>query len=254
MQRHIHNHKKPTYSNIEDVAKMGCCTMKQTLIQRQNTKQNAVPKQSCGSLEISTSRKEQNRVGIKENKLQPHSLHGTVMIEDFNLLATTARGNERAMCNELYFLLKDNLQDADAKTSKTKIRGLIVAKTALEPVGVMEKFRCILTEQPYAFRYALRIVPIERVVPTELEAIKKAAAELAAPKIGEGQSFRITVEKRYTEIHSKDIIEAAVGDIKAKVDLHNPDWIIQIEVLGGLTGVSLLRPTDVLAVVKEKML
>ena len=144
---------------------------------------------TCGSLKISTSRKEQSRVGIKENKLQPHSLHGTVMIDDFNLLATTARGNERAMCNELFFLLKDNLQDAEAKTSKTKIRGLIVAKTALEPVGVMEKFRCILTEQPYAFRYALRIVPIERVVPTELEAIKKAAAELAAPKIGEGQSF-----------------------------------------------------------------
>jgi hypothetical protein len=42
------------------------------------------------------------------------------MIEDFNLLATTARGNERAMCNELYFLLKDNLQDTEAKTSKTK--------------------------------------------------------------------------------------------------------------------------------------
>jgi tRNA acetyltransferase TAN1 len=176
------------------------------------------------------------------------------MIEEFNLLATTARGNERAMCNELYFLLKDNLQDTDAKTSKTKIRGLIVAKTSLEPVGVMEKLRCILNEQPYTFRYALRIVPIERVVATDLEAIKKAASELAVMKIGEDQSFRVTVEKRYTEIHSKDIIEAAVGDIKAKVDLHNPDWVIQVEVLGGLTGVSVIKPSDVLAVVKEKML
>jgi tRNA acetyltransferase TAN1 len=184
----------------------------------------------------------------------PQSSLRLIMLEDFNLLATTARGNERAMCNELYFLLKDNLQDAEAKTSKTKIRGLIVAKTVLEPVGVMEKFRCILTEQPYAFRYALRIVPIERVVPTELEAIKQAAAELAAKKIGEGQSFRVTIEKRFTEMHSKDIIEAAVGDITAKVDLHSPDWIIQIEVLGNLTGVSVIKPSDILAVVKEKML
>ncbi len=62
------------------------------------------------------------------------------------------------------------------------------------------------------------------------------------------------MEKRFTELHSKDIIEAAVGDIKRKVDLHNPDWIVQIEVLGALTGVSLLKPNDVLAVVKEKML
>ncbi len=175
------------------------------------------------------------------------------MLNDFNLLATTARGNERAMTNEIVYLLRDELGDAEAKASKTKIRGLIVAKTSLDPLAVMEKFRAILTERPYEFRYALRIVPVERVVSTEVEEIKKTTAELAA-KIGEGQSFRVTVEKRFTELHSKDIIEAAVGDIKAKVDLHNPDWIVQIEVVGALTGVSLLKPTDILAVVKEKML
>jgi tRNA acetyltransferase TAN1 len=175
------------------------------------------------------------------------------MIDDFNLLATTARGNERAMCNELYFLLKDELNDPEAKTSKTKVRGLIVGKTSLDPITVMEKFRAILTERPYAFRYALRIVPIQKVVPTVFEAIKKTTAELAT-KMAEPQSFRVTIEKRFTELHSKDIIEAAVGDIKNKVDLHNPDWIIQIEVIGNLTGVSVLRASDVLAVVKEKML
>jgi tRNA acetyltransferase TAN1 len=68
------------------------------------------------------------------------------------------------------------------------------------------------------------------------------------------ESFRVTVEKRFTEVHSKDIIEAAVGDIPNKVDLHNPNWIIQVEVIGNLTGVSLIGPNDVLAVVKEKML
>ncbi len=175
------------------------------------------------------------------------------MLNDFNLLATTARGNERAMTNEIVYLLKDELGDAEAKASKTKIRGLIVAKTSLDPLAVMEKFRIILAERPYEFRYALRIVPIQRVVPTDLAEIKKATEEFAA-KIEENQSFRVTVEKRFTEIHSKDIIEAAAGDVKRKVDLHNPDLILQIEVLGALTGISLLKPTDVLAVVKEKML
>ena len=70
------------------------------------------------------------------------------MIEDFNLLATTARGNERAMCNELYYLLKDELADAQAQTSKTKIRGLIVGKTSLNPLQVIEKFRLILKNAP----------------------------------------------------------------------------------------------------------
>jgi tRNA(Ser,Leu) C12 N-acetylase TAN1 len=36
--------------------------------------------------------------------------------------------------------------------------------------------------------------------------------------------------------------------------LETPDKILLIEVLGGLTGMSLIKPTDVLAVIKEKML
>ena len=175
------------------------------------------------------------------------------MIDDFNLLATTMRGNERAMCNELLYILKEELGDVQAQTAKTKIRGLIVAKTSLDPVEAVGKFRYILTERPYEFRYALRIVPIQMVVHTDLSEIKKSTQEMAS-KIGENQSFRVTVEKRFTELHSKDIIEAAAGDLNRRVDLKNPDWILQIEVLGRLTGISLLKPSDVLAVVKEKML
>jgi tRNA acetyltransferase TAN1 len=157
------------------------------------------------------------------------------------------------MCNEMLFLLKDQLGDAEAQTAKTKIRGLIVAKTSLDPIAVIEKFRVILKERPYEFRYALRILPIKRVVPTDLEEIKKAAAELAA-KIGENETFRVTIEKRFTTLHTKDLIEAAVGDIKNKADLENPDKILLIEVLGALTGMSLVEPNDILLVVQEKML
>lgn len=177
----------------------------------------------------------------------------TAMIKDFNLLATTSRGNERPMCNELLYLLKEELGDDQADASKTRIRGLIVGKTTLDPCMVIEKFRAILKERPYEFRYALRILPIERVVPTDLEEIKRVTAELAA-RIGEDETFRVTVEKRFTSLHSKEIIEAVASDIERKADLENPDRILLIEVLGGLTGVSLLRPSDILAVLKEKML
>ncbi len=175
------------------------------------------------------------------------------MINGFNLIATTSRGNERPMCNEILYLLKDELGDAEAQASKTKIRGLIVAKTTFDPITVIEKFHAILKERPYEFRYALRILPIERVVPTDLEEIKKATTELAA-KIGENETFRVTVEKRFTTLHTKDLIEAAAGDIKNKVNLENPDKILLVEVLGALTGLSVLKPNDVLAVVQEKML
>jgi tRNA acetyltransferase TAN1 len=175
------------------------------------------------------------------------------MINGFNLIVTTSRGNERAMCNEMLFLLKDQLGDSEAQTAKTKIRGLIVAKTSLDPIAVIEKFRSILKERPYEFRYALRILPIQKVVQTDLEEIKKASAELAL-KIGENETFRVTIEKRFTTLHTKDLIEVAVGDVKNKADLDKPDKILLIEVLGALTGMSLLKPVDILLVVQEKML
>ena len=175
------------------------------------------------------------------------------MINGFNLIVTTSRGNERAMCNEMLFLLKDQLGDSEAQTAKTKIRGLIVAKTSLDPIVVIEKFRVILKERPYEFRYALRILPIQKVVQTDLEEIKKASAELAL-KIGENETFRVTIEKRFTTLHTKDLIEVAVGDVKNKADLDKPDKILLIEVLGALTGMSLLKPVDILLVAQEKML
>ncbi len=175
------------------------------------------------------------------------------MLRDFNLLATTWRGNEKQMCSELLYLLKEEIGDPAPAVGKTGIRGVVAAKTAQDPYKVIAKFRAILQERPYEFRYALRIIPVERVVRTDLEEIKRAATELAA-NIEENETFRVTVEKRFTSFHSRDFIEAVATDIKRKVDLKNPDKVLLIEVIGGLTGMSLVKPNEVLAVVKEKML
>ena len=162
------------------------------------------------------------------------------------------RGNERQMTHELAFLLKE-IGDPAPEVDKTGIRGLVVAKTALDPVEAIEKLRAILHDRPYEFRYALRILPIQKVVRTSLDEAKAAATEFAA-RLGENETFRVTVEKRFTSIHSRDFIEAAATEIKNKVDLEKPDKILLIEVLGGFTGMSLLKPSDLLSVQKEKML
>jgi tRNA acetyltransferase TAN1 len=174
------------------------------------------------------------------------------MLKDFNLLASTARGNERLMINELVFLLKDALGDADAVAVKTGVRGLVAAKTSFDPYVAIEKLRGLLTERPYEFRFALRIIPIEKVVPTGLEEIKHAALELAL-RIGENESFRVTVEKRFTTLHTNDIISAVATDIQRKADMENPNKILLIEVLGAFTGISLVKPDEIISVMKEKM-
>jgi tRNA acetyltransferase TAN1 len=157
------------------------------------------------------------------------------------------------MCLELLYLLKDELGDPAPAANRTGIRGLVAAKSSFNPCEIIEKFRALLQERPYEFRYALRIIPIEKVVPTDIDKIKSTATELAA-NIRENETFRVTVEKRFTSIHTRELIEAVATNIDRKVDLENPDKILLIEVVGGLTGISLIQPEDILAVIKEKML
>lgn len=174
------------------------------------------------------------------------------MLRDFNILATTSRGNETEACSELWYLLGE-IGDPSPVVDKSGVSGLIVAKTSLRPVDVAEKLRAILRERPYEFRYLLRVIPIEKVVRTSLDEIKKAAAELSA-KIRENETYRVTVEKRFTETSTRDIIEAAASAVNRKVNLEDPDKILLIEVVGGLTGMSVLKPQDILSIAKEKVL
>ena len=172
-------------------------------------------------------------------------------LKDFNLLATTARGNEEDACSEIWYLLGET-GDSAPKVEKTGITGLIAAKTASNPFDVIRKFRTILKERPYEFRYSLRVIPVEKTVRTDLTEIQRAVMELAS-KINESETFRVTVEKRFTTLSTKDIIEAAAVNIERRVDLSNPDKIILIEVVNGVTGVSILKADDILSVMKENM-
>jgi len=178
------------------------------------------------------------------------NLWDAIMLKEFNLLVTTTRGNEDNACSEIWYLLKE-IGDEKAEVDRTGVSGLIAAKTSLNPFEVIAKFREILKERPYEFRYSLRIIPIEKVVKTRLEEIQKVSDELSQ-KIGENETFRVTVEKRFTEISTRDVIEAAASKIERKVNLEKPDKILLIEIVGGLTGISVIKPDDILSVTKEK--
>jgi len=130
-----------------------------------------------------------------------------MVLRDFNLLITTSRGNEDDVCSEIWYLLRD-IGDEAATVEKTGVSGLIAVKTSFNPFEVVGKLREILKERPYEFRYSLRIIPIEKTIRTDLKEIRRVATEMGS-RIGENESFRVTVEKRFTEISKRDIIEAA---------------------------------------------
>jgi tRNA acetyltransferase TAN1 len=172
------------------------------------------------------------------------------MLRDFNLLVTTTRGNEADACSEIWYLLGE-IGDKTAKVDKTGVSGLIATKTSFSPLETITKFRDILKERPYEFRFSLRIIPIQKVTRTNLNEIERIVTQLSKD-IGENESFRVTVEKRFSHLSSKDVIEAAAANIERKVDLTNPDKIVLIEIVGGFTGISVIKPSDIISTVKEK--
>jgi len=172
-------------------------------------------------------------------------------VSDFNLLASTHKRDESRGCAELWMLLKD-LGDNKPVVDKSGVHGIILAKTGFNQFEVITKLREELRKRPEAFQHLIRIMPIETVVRSELSAINEAAQTLSS-KIEQQSSFRITIEKRRTILRSLEIIEAIAQGIDRKVDLENPDWIVLIEVIGRYTGISVIKPTDMLHTVKERV-
>ena len=172
------------------------------------------------------------------------------MLSDFNLLVSSARGNEHEANSELWYLIAD-LGDQKAETSYTPVSGLTVAKTSLDPLKVVQKLRDALKERPWEFRYVLKVKPVQKVVPTEIEAIGKAASEKSTA-IRDGETFRVSVEKRRSNVSSKEVIDAIAAKIPRKVDLRDPKRIVLVEIIGDVSGISIIPPDGILGVEREK--
>lgn len=172
------------------------------------------------------------------------------MMRDFNLMISTSRGNERNACSEAWYLLRE-VGDPDVKVEPTGLVGLLVSKTTLDPVKAVNALRDVLRERPWEFRYVLRIVPIQAVTDSTLSSIESKALELSN-LIEEEESYRITVEKRRTNLKSAEIIQAIAPKVDRKVSLEQPDKILLVEVIGKIAGVSVIKPDAILSIEREK--
>lgn len=172
------------------------------------------------------------------------------MIRDFNLLATTEIYSQSEGCSELWMLLRA-VGDEEPAVDRSPVRGLVTARTTLDPVEAVGRLRGELHERPEFFRVLLRVIPVEKVVQTSLDEIVEATGALAE-RISSDESYRITLEKRRTGLRSREVIDAVAGGINRRVNLEEPNWVVLIEVVGRLTGVSVIRPEGLLNVQKER--
>jgi tRNA acetyltransferase TAN1 len=170
-------------------------------------------------------------------------------LDGFNLIVSTYRFREEDAQDEILELL-DKFGDQAAESEIIEIKGMILVQSSLDPFAVIDKLKELVVSEPWQVRYILRVLPVQVVVPTRLDTIIQAASELI-PKIG-NDTFRVTVEKRHNSLGSMQIVKAIADQISNKVDLDNPGWIILVQVLGGLTGLSVLRPNQTFSSVVEK--
>ena len=94
-------------------------------------------------------------------------------------------------------------------------------------------------------------MPIDAVVDTKMKDITAAVKHLSSA-IGQGETFRITIETRDSPYSTKELIDAIADVIDKKVDLESPKKIVLVQVFGEYTGISVLAPEEILSVVKLK--
>jgi tRNA acetyltransferase TAN1 len=167
-----------------------------------------------------------------------------------NLIITCPRHLEPETEEELRGILEE-MGDSEPTITITNMSGILTAQTSLVPVQIVEKIKDMILDEPWSVRYCSRIIPIQKVIETQIDEIEKCVSEISE-QILQDDKYRISIEKRNSDISSKEIITKIANQIKNKVSLEYPDKVILIEILGNKTGVSILKKSDVLSIEKTK--
>lgn len=167
-----------------------------------------------------------------------------------NLIVTCPRNFEEEAQNEIKKILEE-LGDKTPEITITDLSGILTVKTSIDHDSVIRKIKQILDDEPWSIRYSLRIIPIQGISTTSVDAIAFEMKKLTGV-IQKHESFKIVVEKRNSNISSKEIIVEIAKNLQNKVSMENPDWILLVEILGGKSGVSVVKEDSIISVQKIK--
>lgn len=167
-----------------------------------------------------------------------------------NLIVTCARHLEHDTKEELCRLL-EQVGDSSPSITITNMQGILTVSTKVDPFEFVKKIGDIIENEPWEIRYVLRVIPIETITDSNIEKIMSCIPNLSS-KIKKGETYRISLEKRNSSMSGNEIILKVASMISNKVSLENPDWEILIEILGEITGISVLKKEQVVSIPKLK--
>ncbi|HME18656.1 MAG TPA: THUMP domain-containing protein [Nitrososphaerales archaeon] len=166
-----------------------------------------------------------------------------------NLILTSAKGLEaRASAEFKEIALLSGVRKVSLERSAYDG---VVEIEAENPKGLLTFLAEFVKSEPFKVRYIMRVMPVDKVVDTKMEEISKAVKDLSSG-IGQGESFRVTIEARDSPYGDKELIDAVADVVDRKVSLSSPDKIVFLQIFGEYTGVSVLSPHDILSIQKLK--
>jgi tRNA acetyltransferase TAN1 len=169
---------------------------------------------------------------------------------DFKMIISTFRGREMEAAEEFKQLAAEFTGEIPTCVL-TGISGLIIIGRLVDPMKTVCIFRQILEKEPWYFRYILRVIPVESVCKSDLTEIVSLACILSR-KIPKKSTFKIVIEKRFFEIRSDVLISKIANKISARVNLTTPEWVVMVQILHKMTGISVLKPDQILSIIKAK--
>ena len=167
-----------------------------------------------------------------------------------NLIVTCPRNLESEAESEIKKILNE-LDDQEPEIFQTDMRGILMVNTVLEPLKIIDWIKNKINDEPWFFRYCLRIIPVQKTTDTDIDKIKQNVMNLKSI-IQENDSYRITVEKRNSNMSSSQIINEIAKIITNKVSLDEPDWVILVEIFGEKTCISILKNDSIFSLEKSK--
>lgn len=167
-----------------------------------------------------------------------------------NLIITCPRHFEEEASKEIQKIISE-FGDNQSTITITDMPGILTADTILEPLDIIKKLREKIIDEPWSVRYCLRVIPIQDNCTTDINEItKKILKNILGVKADD--SYRITIEKRNSNISSEEIISKIAKNIPNKVSLDNPDWVLLVEIIGKKAGIAIIPNNMILSVEKVK--
>ena len=167
-----------------------------------------------------------------------------------NLIVTCPRNLEPEAESEIKKILNE-LDDQEPEIFQTDMRGILMVNTIVNPLKIIDWVKNKINDEPWFFRYCLRIIPVQKTTDTDIDKIKQNVMNLKSI-IQENDSYRITVEKRNSNMQSSQIINEIAKIIPNKVSLDEPDWVILVEIFGEKTCISILKNDSIFSLEKSK--